>query len=156
MTRILEFQPTDEHTVVARVLVELHQAIDLHFPGATPSARQFTKTVLTNHAGESTRIDNAIPPPTPAEAFEGMPAPARENSSSDAARSSQFSMTPKTGVGARKTQAPLATDELQQLMGETSLSRRLRKVLVGTLVAGIVMFVWIYFGGMESLPKFGS
>lgn len=154
MTRILEFQPTDEHTVVARVLVELHQAIDLHFPGANPSARQFTKTVLTNHAGESTRVDNAVPP-NAAEGSEGQYTAAYTGQGSESPRSSNLSLTPKTVQGMKKTEAPLATEELRMLMGETSLSRRIRKLLIASFVVGVAMFIWIYFAGADSLPAFG-
>ncbi len=151
MTRILEFQPTDEQTVVARVLVELHQAIDINFPGANPSARQFTKTVLTNHAGESTRIDNVVSSGSSPDANDAANNQAANLSGSDTPRSSNLSLTPKTNHGLRKPEAPLATEELRQLLGQTTVGRRIRRILVGTLVAGIIMFLWIYFAGAESL-----
>ena len=111
MTRILEFQPTDEQTVVARVLVELHQAIDINFPGANPSARQFTKTVLTNHAGESTRIDNNVGSANSGEGAEGSPQQQASGATSELpSLSSNLSLTPKTGHGLRKPEAPLITD----------------------------------------------
>ncbi len=148
MSRILEFQPTDEQTVIARVLVELHQAIDVHFPGAAPSARQFTKTVLTHQGGESTRVDNS---PANSAGSERQDRPAKADELIQGAAPSDFSMTPKTGLSAKKVDTPLATEELRRMMGETTMSRRMRKVLIGSLVAGVIVFAWIYFGGIQSL-----
>jgi hypothetical protein len=159
MSRILEFQPTDEHTVVARVLVELHQAIDIHFPGANPSARQFTKTVLTNQAGEATRVDNAPAVNTSAD----LPKEAQRDRQNGAAprhrdprqedpKGSHLSLTPRTKKGNKKqSEDPLATDELRHLMGETSWSRRLRQGLTVSLLVGILVFLWIYFDGSRLL-----
>lgn len=155
MSRILEFQPTDEQTVVARVLVELHQAIDSHFPGAAPSARQFTKTVLTNHAGESTRVDNSVSSGG-AEAQDDVGGQNPVGAQSHSPRSSNISLTPKTGLSPKKSEAPLATEELRMLMGETTLGRRFRRLLIGTLTAGVITFLWIYFGGIELLTTSGS
>jgi hypothetical protein len=149
MSRILEFQPTDEHTVVSRVLVELHQAIDVQFPGATPSARQFTKTVLTNQGGESTRIDNVPPGNTSSDRPEPLPQKKAE-AAADTQMLSDLSITPKTGKAVPRTDTPLATEELRRLMGETTFSRRFGKLLIVSLVAGVIVFVWIYFGGAES------
>ncbi|MCX6124837.1 MAG: hypothetical protein NTV34_08830 [Proteobacteria bacterium] len=64
MSRILEFHPSDEQTIVARVLLELHQEIDLHFPDTKGSSRQFTKTVLSSNS-ESTAIDQQPGQPSP-------------------------------------------------------------------------------------------
>ena len=57
MSRILEYQYADEQTVVSRVLLELHQALDANFPGVGGAAnRQFTKTVFSSQ-GEQTHVD---------------------------------------------------------------------------------------------------
>lgn len=52
--RILEFTPSQEEAIVARVLVLVHQAVDEHFPSAEKATRQFTKTVFSED-GESTK-----------------------------------------------------------------------------------------------------
>ena len=46
--RILEFTPSHEEAVVARILVLLHRAVDDHFPAAEKANRQFTKTVFSD------------------------------------------------------------------------------------------------------------
>lgn len=46
--RILEFTPSQEEAVVARILVLVHQAVDVHFPSAEKATRQFTKTVFSD------------------------------------------------------------------------------------------------------------
>lgn len=51
--RILEFLPSQEEAVVARVLVLVHQVIDEHFPDVEHAGRQFTKTIFSSD-GEST------------------------------------------------------------------------------------------------------
>jgi len=57
MNRIFELTPTQESVLVSRVLVSLHKAVDEHFPGTLQANRQFTKTVFSDAAGESTAID---------------------------------------------------------------------------------------------------
>lgn len=60
MNRILEFSPSQEEAVVARILVLVHQAVDTHFPAAAQATRQFTKTVFSGE-GESTASVRAAP-----------------------------------------------------------------------------------------------
>ena len=151
MSRILEFQPTDEQTVVARVLVELHQAIDTHFPGVNPSTRQFSKTVLTNQ-GESTRIDNA---PSSSPSDKQTLAKAEDPQAfADHVDTSRLSLTPKTGINEKRIQKPLQTADLQQLMGETSKSRNLKRGLLALFFTGFGVFLWLLFMGTEGLPTF--
>ncbi len=73
MTKILEFTPSQEDAITARVLVMVHRAVDQHFPNTTQPSRQFTKTVFSDDQ-ETTAIrsiaapadpDN-VPPPPPA------------------------------------------------------------------------------------------
>lgn len=54
--RILEFTPSQEEAIVARILVLLHQAVDEHFPSAEKATRQFTKTVFSEDGSERTAI----------------------------------------------------------------------------------------------------
>ena len=135
MGRIIEFQPADEQTVVARVLLELHQAIDANFPDANQTNRQFAKTVLTSQI-ESTRID-------------GIPNPifSRGNNSSKdqgAAKAPQslLSMTPKSGV--RKSHTMFGTDDIKTMMGQSAASRRVTQILWALLVCGGLIFVSLY------------
>lgn len=60
MNRILEFSPSQEEAVVARILVLVHQAVDEHFPAAEQATRQFTKTVFSGE-GERTAGVRAAP-----------------------------------------------------------------------------------------------
>lgn len=60
MNRILEFSPSQEEAVVARILVLVHQAVDTHFPSAEQANRQFTKTVFSGE-GERTAGVRAAP-----------------------------------------------------------------------------------------------
>lgn len=150
MSRILEFQPTDEQTVVARVLVELHQAIDAHFPGANPSARQFTKTVLTNQ-GESTRVDNV---PTSAERRSAAQADIPEAQFAEQ-EISKLSMTPRGSQQMKMAETPLATADLKRLMGESPTSRVVTRLLIGAFVVGVAVFIALFFLGTDMRSVFG-
>jgi hypothetical protein len=143
MSRILEFQPTDEQTIVARVLVELHQAIDVSFPNAKPSARQFSRTVLTNQ-GESTRIDNM-----PQSSEERSATAGNDGSQTSSRSQDKISMTPRTGVNNPEHDSPLHTGQLRSLLGESHAQRILQKALVLLLLIGILVFVWLAFVGPE-------
>jgi hypothetical protein len=48
MNRILDFTPSQEEALVARVLVLVHQTIDDSLPAAEKATRQFTKTVFSD------------------------------------------------------------------------------------------------------------
>ena len=58
MSRILDFTPSQEEAVVARVLVLVHQAMDEHLPYAGQANRQFTKTIFS---GSDERTSGTIP-----------------------------------------------------------------------------------------------
>ena len=139
MSRILEFQPTDEQTVVARVLVELHQAIDVNFPGANPTARQFSKTVLT-HQSESTRVDNLLP------GKQGSPFPLNQKQESDdPIESRQLSLTPITNKPSGKVMPTMHTAEMRVLLGDSHVSRGLKVILTLLLLVGVGVFIWLIF-----------
>lgn len=143
MSRILEFQPTDEQTIVARVLVELHQAIDASFPNARPSAKQFSRTVLTNQ-GESTRIDN-VPPST-----EDRASASGSDAGQNISRShDRISMTPNTGINGHAHESPMHTGQLKSILGESSSSKAVQRILWLLLLIGIVVFFWLSFVGPE-------
>ena len=149
MSRILEFQPTDEQTVVSRVLIELHQAIDQHFPGANPGSRQFTKTVLTSQS-ESTRIDNLPGKPTAESRGLSLPgevATGRQTKSSNLldAHKPELSMTPKSGVKLPEQQVVLGTADVRHLIGESLTAQMTNLVLILLLVSGIGVTIWLLF-----------
>jgi hypothetical protein len=47
MRELLEFHPESEDTIVARVLIGVHDAIDREFPKAAPPPSRFAKTVFS-------------------------------------------------------------------------------------------------------------
>lgn len=53
MKKILEYTPTDEDILVSRLLVKIHQNIDLEFPDASPASRRFAKTLFSVETGAS-------------------------------------------------------------------------------------------------------
>lgn len=150
MSRILEFQPMDEHTVVSRVLIELHNAIDLHFPQANPSGRQFTKTVLTNQS-DATRVDN-IPAkaglgPHSQSFHQDESAPQKQTLHGHdlGAPFSEMSMTPKTGVRKALDRELLRTADVRRLIGDSRVSQLLRFMLLLLLALGVGIGIWLVF-----------
>lgn len=83
MSRILEFTPSQEEAVIARVLVLVHQAVDEHFPAAEGPGRQFTKTVFSDD-GERTAIGRPE-----ADGSDGRSAFGNEESTSPQGRAAQ-------------------------------------------------------------------
>ena len=49
MHRSLDFTPVDDEVIVARILVQLHHAIDETFPNAQPASSRFAKTAFTGY-----------------------------------------------------------------------------------------------------------
>jgi hypothetical protein len=148
MSRILEFQPTDEQTIVARVLVELHQAIDVSFPNVKPSAKQFSRTVLTNQ-GESTRVDNK-----PQVSDERIITPLNEDTAPEHSDAGQYiSMTPRTDAKNRVKDQFLHTAQLKTIIGESYASRLTRKLLLILLLLGLGAFAWLVLIGPQ-LPEY--
>lgn len=144
MSRILEFQPTDEQTIVARVLVELHQAIDVSFPNVKPSERQFSRTVLT-HQGETTRADNM---PHLSDERQG-PGKGHEDSLRGIASQDQISMTPRSGMQARGHEPLLHTAQIRTLLGENYYSRLIKRALISLLTLGLAVLAWLIFVGTQ-------
>jgi hypothetical protein len=132
MTRILEFQPTDEQTVIARVLVELHQAIDSNFPGISPSTKQFTKTVLTNQnelTKENATISNT--------SNRGLERPIAESTSRN-----------NTNGKLQQTvheSFEFKTAGIKTLLGETRQSLFIKNILIISLILGMIALGWIVF-----------
>jgi hypothetical protein len=152
LSRILELQTTDEQTIVARVLLELHQAIDVNFPNAGGTSRQFSKTVLSTHA-DSTAIDNqpgaavanaAIPLNAPVQAKDIEP----RNPSS--APISKRSKSEHNQSGHEFSKAGSAVDSLgATIFQEVWWSRWLTKVLLLGLFVACIAIGWIYYFGFE-------
>lgn len=166
MSRILEFQPTDEQTIVARVLLDLHQAIDSSFPNASESSRQFTKTVLSEI--ESTQADQR-----PGDALSAGQSYSKSTTTRVEAKSSGTAQTlPQTGAKSaaennKKSSMAQAGQDLKsfqsglefsgaeedlQSLTATSLSERpwsiwLTRFLIVSLLAGGVLLAWIYLFG---------
>jgi hypothetical protein len=148
MSRILEFIPSDEQTVVARVLLELHQAIDINFPNANPSGRQFAKTILTSQS-EATRTDN-----NPNSGHNRPnPLPGRSDVSGRASRDAgEAASTPAFGAKKSKSHFQFKTDEIKTLMGENQLSRRIATILWVLLGLGLATLTWLVLSGSEWWP----
>ncbi|MGE0171600.1 MAG: hypothetical protein AB7T49_02395 [Oligoflexales bacterium] len=49
MRELLEFHPESEDTVVSRILIAVHEAIDREFPKANPPPSRFAKTVFSGN-----------------------------------------------------------------------------------------------------------
>ena len=61
MSRLLDFNPSEEDIVVSRVLVSVHKAIDMNFPNAEPAPTRYAKTSFGTPEETLTNIDiNAI------------------------------------------------------------------------------------------------
>lgn len=148
MSRILEFQHADEQTVAARVLLELHQAIDLHFPQAKGSSRQFSKTVLATQAETATAIDNqpAMAAAKPGGVAVAAPIPKRSGAQPKAS-------CRNTGFGGIEfSRAGSAIGNLSvTMMQESRWSRWLTRFLLLALFIGTVLLAWIYMFGV---PRF--
>ena len=164
MSRILEFQPADEQTVVARVLLELHQAIDTHFPDVKGSSRQFTKTVLSSR-GEATAVDQR--PDAQGAGSSGASDQAGQQQDRgrdrDKAASKRKDLKPGDEVlshtnrrGEFENLEFSKADSAIAAMSATTFeeapwSKRLTKLLVFSLVVGLILLAWIYLFGA---PKF--
>jgi len=137
MAGILKFQPEDEQTVVARLLVELHSAIDTHFPNANPSGRQFSKTVLTSQA-ESTKIDNEMPQDRTRSDWNQNPQHSQK-------QPSHISLMHKSGMPAASNKNFSGTDDIRTIIGESAHVRQIKFILTMTLVIGIGIGIWLIF-----------
>lgn len=62
MNRIYELTPSPEESVIPRILLLVHQAVDEHFPAAEKAGRQFSKTVFSDELTEKTAGDRPAPP----------------------------------------------------------------------------------------------
>ncbi len=150
MSRILELQPTDEQTIVARVLLELHQAIDQHFPNANESSRQFSKTVLS-HRSEATAIDQQPNLPSPPQgnvpnSSLAPPPPILPRNPVAALTPKPQTKQPVSGLEFSKAGSDLSAIRAT-VMEEASWSKWLTRILVISFLVGLIALAWIYFFG---------
>lgn len=61
MNRIYELIPSPEESVIPRILLLVHQAVDENFPAAEQAGRQFSKTVFSDELVEQTAGDRHSP-----------------------------------------------------------------------------------------------
>jgi hypothetical protein len=158
MSRILEYQHADEQTVVARILLEVHQAIDEHFPNVEAGSRQFTKTLLTNNVSENTAIDQqpakkASRPVDGAQANAVAPAHVQQRST-DSAISQRFPSVAAQAASQHSTQGVEFSRNASVIQGfdiasmeESWSSRWLTRTLVLTFIAGLFGLAWLYMFG---------
>ena len=59
MSKLTEFRPSDEASLVSRLLILVHKAIDESFPEAEPASRRFAKTVFSS--GDEPTINQVLP-----------------------------------------------------------------------------------------------
>jgi hypothetical protein len=152
MSRILEFQPSEEQVIVSRVLLELHRAIDSNFPEAKGSSRQFTKTVLSSDS-ENTAIN--------------LPSQADQLSSRGAESAGQ-SIQPSPPPPKMASSTPVSLNRHSSTSGiefsrvndafpkmtataleETSWSKWLTRILAFSLFVAVAVGVWIYLFGIS-------
>lgn len=149
MSRILEFQHADEQTVVARVLLELHQAIDIHFPQAKGSSRQFSKTLLAAQTDVGTATDNQPAIAAKAAASAAVVVAAR----SSAAVAAKPGKT-NTGFGLEFSKpGSLVHGLTATMMQESRWSRWFTRILLISLFIGTVLLAWIYMFGVPQLQQ---
>ena len=151
MSRILEFQPADEQTVVARVLLELHQAIDSHFPDAKGTSRQFTKTILSSGA-ESTAVDNRPNQPqevggevlsNKASKDANRPITSKKDKIGSARSSKGNSSIEFSKVGRGSALSAIGESTFVESRGSIWITR----ILVASFLTGCVLGAWIYLFG---------
>lgn len=60
MTRIIDYAPSDEQSLVSRILLAVHKAADEAFPAGTGMQRQYAKTLVA--AGNGSEKTPEAPP----------------------------------------------------------------------------------------------
>ena len=119
MTRIIDYAPSDEQSLVSRILLTVHKAADEAFPAGKGMQRQYAKTLVAGGNG----ADKPLEAP-PAQ----RPVPAAQYSAMDSKMSSQ--VRPLTGAH--------EDSEIDYLLGEKQKSR---KVLFFAIVMATTAFV---------------
>lgn len=128
MKRMIEYVPMDAETMVSRILVIVHQAIDDEFPHAQPAPSRFAKTVF----GEEPTITKMLP--------------------NDSSSLSEDSLREASERRQNSRNIAVSNEEELSSSGETSYqgetlsqlrSRRLKQSLVGCALL-LVCFVLLY------------
>ncbi len=60
MNRIFDFTPVEERVVINRILVQVHKAVDRHFPNAKEASFQFRSTVFSDDDEHTAIVKAAI------------------------------------------------------------------------------------------------
>ena len=60
MNRIFDFTPVEERVVINRILVQVHKAVDQHFPDAKQASFQFRSTVFSDDDEHTAIVKAAI------------------------------------------------------------------------------------------------
>ena len=150
MSRILEFQPSDEQTIVARVLLELHQEIDIHFPDTKGSSRQFTKTVLSSNS-ESTAIDQQPGQisPTAAQVTSARTPPPVAERPRKTEPTDRGETPAKSGLQFSAADSSVSNFENTRL-NPPGWSKWLTRLLIVSLFTGTALIAWIYLFGFPN------
>lgn len=106
MTRIIDYAPSDEQSLVSRILLAVHKAADEAFPAGKAMQRQYAKTLVAGGNGA-----DKTPEAPPAL----RPVPSALNSAMHSKISSQ--VKPFTGTP--------DDNEIDYLLGEKQKSRKL-------------------------------
>jgi hypothetical protein len=106
VTRIIDYAPSDEQSLVSRILLTVHKAADEAFPVGKGMQRQYAKTVV---AGGNAANKTPEAPPAP------RPVPSAQNSAMPSKMSSQVRLLSGTHDDS----------EIDYLLGEKQKSRKL-------------------------------
>ena len=160
MNRILEYSPAPEETIVSRILVMVHKAVDEHFPEAQKANRQFTKTVFSSEDYESTALNKAPASPedppgdqfaddTPTATFEAneetgeVPAADDQPSESEEPRQHNSALNPMKDMAESEPASRIGTLEDGEKEGPDYISA----VLVAAIIVGLVVLATIMYVG---------
>ena len=168
MNRLLEYSPATEEAVVSRILVQIHKAVDEHFPSARQANRQFTKTVFSEDT-ESTALNRmGFPAGTPAgadddtaEKFPAIPtadtapgqiAEAADRDTDPSNKAQEASRPPSYISQLDPTRDALESQPASKLaasaLGDLDEPERpdwLSITLIGASVAGVILLLYLLF-----------
>jgi len=144
MNRIIDFTLSDEESVVSRILIQVHKAVDQHFPDAEAASRQFTKTVFSEEESEST----AMLKPIPQEASEF----AHEESTKEITVGSDDHIEAQKSLTSEKASSPSShskvRSELEEVSDTQNKSDWFSNVMIVLLFAGLIMLAYVIYSGV--------
>lgn len=170
MSRILEYQRSDQATVVSRILLELHRTIDKEFPTINAGSKQFTKTVLTSATsldtksqspGISDSIDKGTKDPSAKDSRDQNVAQRNltqaSNSSSPFASSAAFPLNSgvASNLGSKIESSAIQNTNFDSASyrGNSLLKTSYRLFLLALLILGLCILGWLLIKGPE-FPQF--